>query len=252
MLLIGLVTLLVISACSPLVNPGVNGTQTKVLLVNVNIDTEYLTGPGQVYQKIGVLAAGQVVEAVGRSPDGNFLLIRDPANSGNLYWINSKNVTVPGNPNDLPVATPIATPTPVGGCPTPIGGGPTPVDCGVAPSTGGCPTPIGGGPTPVDCGVAPSTDGCPTPIGGGPTAVDCGVAPATGGCPTPIGGGPTAVNCGAAPSTGGCTTPIGGGPTPISCGGSSLVPTLPIMRRVPSPTPTVPIIRRVLTPTPVN
>jgi len=155
MLLIGLVTLLVISACSPLVNPGVNGTQTKVLLVNVNIDTEYLTGPGQVYQKIGVLAAGQVVEAVGRSPDGNFLLIRDPANSGNLYWINSKNVTVPGNPNDLPVATPIATPTPVGGCPTPIGGGPTPVDCGVAPSTGGCPTPIGGGPTPVDCGVAP-------------------------------------------------------------------------------------------------
>jgi hypothetical protein len=82
---IGFVVLFVISACSPLVNQGVNETQTKGFLVTVNIDTEYRTGPGEIYKKIGMLAAGQVVEAVGRSPDGNYLLFRDPAHPENLY-----------------------------------------------------------------------------------------------------------------------------------------------------------------------
>jgi hypothetical protein len=224
--LIGIATLFVIAACSPLVSQGGIDTQTKVLLVHVNIDTDYRTGPGQVYEKIGVLAAGQVVEAVGRNPDGNYLLIRDPANTGKLYWVDSKNVTVTGNPGDLPAATPISTPTPVSGCPTPIGGGPPAVDCDVAPSTGGC----------------------PTPIGGGPTAVDCGIAPSTGGCPTPIGGGPTEINCGVVPSTGGCPTPIGGGPTPFSCN----VPSFPGLRKVPTLTPTFQILRRLPTATPVR
>ncbi len=253
--LIGVATLFVIAACSPLISQGGDESQAKGFMVNVNMDTDYRTGPGQVYQKIGVLTAGQVVEAVGRSPDGNYLLIRDPANPEKLYWVDSKNVTVTGNPGDLPAATPPATPTPVSGCPTPIGGGPTAVGCGIAPLTGGCPTPIGGGPTEINCGAAPSTGGCPTPIGGGPTEINCGVVPSTGGCPTPIGGGPTAVDCGAAPSTGGCPTPFGGGPTPISCGGSggsTPVPGLPGLRRVPTLTPTFQILRRNSTPTPVR
>jgi hypothetical protein len=249
-----LAALFIMTACSPVINQGGNENQAKGLLVNVNADSEYRAGPGQMYEKIGVLAAGQVVEAFGRNPDGNYLLFQDPANPGKLYWLEDKNVTVTGNPGDLPVATPMATPTPISGCPTPIGGGPTAVDCGVAPSTGGCPTPIGGGPTEVNCGAAPSTGGCPTPIGGGPTEVNCGVAPLSGGCPTPIGGGPTAVDCNTAPSTSGCPTPIGGGPTPISCsnnGGSTPVPLLPL-RRVPTPTSTLPFVRRVPTSTPVR
>ena len=164
--------LFVTSGCNLSINLGVNETPT-VLMVTVNINTEYRTGPGSAYETAGSLAAGQLVEAVGRSPDGNYLLIRDPANSEKLYWLDSSSVTMNGNSGNLPAATPPATPTPVSGCPTPIGGGPTEVNCGVSPSTGGCPTPIGGGPTPVDCSGAPSTSGCPTPIGGGPTPINC-------------------------------------------------------------------------------
>ena len=202
-----------IAACNLPTALGGQGTPKTVLKVTVSVATEYRTGPGQGYDLVGVLNPGQEAEAVGLSPDGEYLLIRNPANPVVLLWLKKDFATVTGDPVLLPISTPPPTPTPVGGptsvggCPTPVGGGPTPVNCPTlvdgSSLDGGCPTPVGGGPTPVSCatqvGGATLVGGCPTPVGGGPTPVSC---------TTPV-AGPTAV--------GGCPTPIGGGPTPVSC-----------------------------------
>lgn len=168
-----------------------------VPMVSVSKAADCRTGHGQVYDPVGVLNPGQVSEVVGRSQEGDYWLIRDPASPTTLCWLGGEYATVTGDPGGLPVSvlppTPILLVTQVG-CPTPIGGGPTPVSC---PELAGCPTPIGGGPTPVSCDSP--VGGCPTPVGGGPTPVSCDSP--VGGCPTPIGGGPTPVSC---------TTPVGG------------------------------------------
>ena len=208
--------------------PGVsNPSAQSVPILQVNVASSCLAGPGPGYAVVGILNPGQQAEAVGRTPEGNYWLIQDPVSSATLCWLDDASVTIKGDPFTLPIASPVSTPTPtlvdnplpVGGCPTPIGGGPTPIYCG--PSLGsGCPTPIGGGPTPVSCNGSPSVgSGCPTPIGGGPTPVSCNGSPSVGsGCPTPIGGGPTPVSCNGSPSVGsGCPIPITGGPTPLSC-----------------------------------
>ncbi|MCJ7677496.1 MAG: hypothetical protein MUO35_07225, partial [Anaerolineales bacterium] len=196
------VSLLILSGCNlPL--PGTVQEPTSVnLRVQLSVPTDYRTGPGDVYDLIGVLMPGQEFEVVGRSTEGGYLLIRDPAHPEVLGWLKSEGAAVSGVLLGLPIPTPPPTPTPVDGL----------------PPDGGCPTPIGGGPTPVSCNGPSLSSGCPTPIGGGPTPVSCDGLPA-GGCPTPIGGGPTPVSCDGLPSNGGCPTPIGGGPTPVSCDG---------------------------------
>ena len=215
-----------IAACNLPTALGGQGTPSTVLKVSVSVATEYRTGPGQGYDLVGVLNPGQEVEAVGLSPDGEYLLVRDPANPVVQVWLKGDFATVKGNPALLPISTPLPTPTPVAGstllgnCPTPVGGGPTPVSCATqvdgSLSVGGCPTPVGGGPTPVSCTGGPTlVGGCPTPVGGGPTPVSCTGGPTlVGGCPTPIGGGPTPVSC----------RPLVRHPT--SVGGPTLPPTL--------------------------
>lgn len=226
-------SIFILSACNLPISQGVTVSPSTSLKVSVNVATEYHSGPGQAYNLLGILNPGQEAELVGRSSEGDYLVIRDPTNPAILGWLPSGNAIVTGDPVGIPVILPPSYPTPVGGCPTPVGGGPTPVSCptlveGPTP-VGGCPTPVGGGPTPVSCptGVSPdlSEGGCPTPVGGGPTPVSCptGVTspPSGSGCPTPVGGGPTPVSCptGVSPASSGsgCPTPVGGGPTPVSC-----------------------------------
>ncbi len=252
-----LAALLAVTACNLPTIVGVQATEPIVQNIVLTAAAEYRTGPGQAYDLVGELNPGQEVEAVGQSPDGVYLLVRDPASRTILGWLKVDFTSLAGNPIGLPISTPPPTPTIVpglhiaGNCPTPIGGGPTPVSCPTlvdGSSPGGCPTPVGGGPTPVGCptlvaGPTSPPRGCPTPVGGGPTPIGCptlvaGPTSPPRGCPTPVGGGPTPVSCPTrvVPSSGGCPTPVGGGPTPVSCptrvpqpppgGGPTLPPTL--------------------------
>jgi hypothetical protein len=174
-LLIVCATLFTLSACNLPNSGGDKETPASALKVSVSVATEYRSGPGQVYDVIGVLNPGREVEAVSRSPDGDYLVIQDPANPTSLVWLKSEYATASGNPAALPISLPPPTPTLVKE-PESKGGGFTPVV--TPPSVGGCPTPVGGGPTPVSCPTSgeapPSTGGgCPTPVGGGPTPVSC-------------------------------------------------------------------------------
>ena len=237
-------TMSLLSSCNLPGSAENEDSLTIVHKVSVGVATEYRSGPGEVYDVLGFISQGQVVDAVGRSSGGDYLVFQDPANPAMFYWLKYEMIQDGSPLADLPIFASPPTPTLVpgselaGGCPTPVGGGPTPVSCGtpVPAEIAGCPTPIGGGPTPVSCsGEVASGSGCPTPIGGGPTPVSCygqGKAPSGSGCPTPIGGGPTPVSCsgsGQVPSGGsGCPTPFGGGPTPVSCSGSGGGPATPV------------------------
>ena len=199
------------------------------LLVSVDAPAEYRSGPGSEFELAGVLEPGRQVEAIGRSPDGGYLLLRDPASASVLGWLESAQATTSGNPFSLPTYAPppaasLAATAPASGCPSPVGGGPTPVSCSgpVMPVVSGCPSPVGGGPTPVSCSGPPPPviSGCPSPVGGGPTPVSCSgpPPPVVSGCPSPVGGGPTPVSCSGPaappPSGGGKSTPVTG-PTPV-------------------------------------
>jgi hypothetical protein len=231
------------------------------LKASVNVVTDYHSGPGQTYTLLGTLRPEQEAEVVGRSLEGDYLVIRDPNNPAVLGWLPSGNAIVSGDPLGLPIILPPKISTPVGGCPSPVGGGPTPVSCPTevssSPSGSGCPSPVGGGPTPVTCPTevssSPSGSGCPSPVGGGPTPVTCptGVGPSSSGsgCPSPVGGGPTPVTCptGVGPSSSGsgCPSPVGGGPTPVTCSSGGGPPAEPTKVKKPTTVPGA-------TPTPVK
>ena len=179
--------------------PGAEPTIPPGLMVSVNAASECRTGPGPAYDTVETLSPGQEAEAVSRSADGEYWLIRDPANPTILCWVESAHLTLLDDPHEIPIATPPPTPTPVGptpvSSPTPVGPtpvGPTPVGpTPVGPTPVG-PTPVGPtpvGPTPVGPTPVGPTPVGPTPVGPtpvGPTPV--GPTPVG---PTPV--GPTAV-----------------------------------------------------------
>jgi hypothetical protein len=66
-------------------------------------------GPGTVYQTKGVLAEGQVVQSLGRSPDGGWWQIIFPPGSGSLGWVSGSYV----QPNDQAQNLPVVAPPPL-------------------------------------------------------------------------------------------------------------------------------------------
>lgn len=69
------------------------------------------SGPGPLYDKVGVLLLGQAVPAKGRSPKGEWVLIDYPGVPGGQAWVYAIYVKiVPAV--QLPIVEPPATPTP--------------------------------------------------------------------------------------------------------------------------------------------
>ena len=68
------------------------------------------SGPGALYEKIGVLLPGQSVPVVGVSPKGEYYLVEYPGVPGGVGWISATYVDVVGG--EPPVVEPPATVTP--------------------------------------------------------------------------------------------------------------------------------------------
>ncbi|OJX41473.1 MAG: hypothetical protein BGO78_01730 [Chloroflexi bacterium 44-23] len=99
----------------PTINiPTVTGTATGPMVTvrpsqnepSVNVRS----GPNRLYSKVGVLLVGQMVEAVGISPGGEWIQILYPGAPGGKAWVFSLYLTDPG---PLPVLEPPASPTPL-------------------------------------------------------------------------------------------------------------------------------------------
>jgi uncharacterized protein YraI len=80
----------------------------------VNADQDQInvrSGPGTDYAVIGVLVAGQVVPAYGKSAAGLWIQIGYPGVEGGVAWVYSPLVTLTRG-GELPIIEPPPTPTP--------------------------------------------------------------------------------------------------------------------------------------------
>jgi hypothetical protein len=85
---------------------------SNVPRVSVSVETNCRSGPGTVFEKLGVLKVGESAEIVGRDlGDGNWI-IRLPSNPAIICWVWRAYATTTGDTGPIPVFTPPPTPTP--------------------------------------------------------------------------------------------------------------------------------------------
>lgn len=77
--------------------------------VSVNEETRCFSGPGDNYEDLGLLKAGDSTEVVARSDDGMFFYIQFPHAPPDNCWIWGQNAQVDGELRELPVFTPPPT-----------------------------------------------------------------------------------------------------------------------------------------------
>jgi len=94
--------------------PTVTGTPTgPVLTVKPGQGQDFVyvrSGPGTIFDKIGILFVGQTAVAKGRSPGGEWILIEYQGVPGNVGWV-MMSVYVDLTPGDLPIIELPPTPT---------------------------------------------------------------------------------------------------------------------------------------------
>ena len=92
--------------------PTVTGTPAGVMVI-VNLDQpdqiNVRSGPGVLYNQIGVLLPGQKAPALGKSAGGDWILIQYPGVPGSQGWVYAPVVSL--TPGDLQIIEPPPTPT---------------------------------------------------------------------------------------------------------------------------------------------
>lgn len=83
-----------------------------VTLVRVTKNTNCRAGPGNAYPAVGVLRVGEVAEAVGRSANALYWIIRNPSRPGQTCWLSGQYASLTGAAGALRVMTPPPTPKP--------------------------------------------------------------------------------------------------------------------------------------------
>jgi hypothetical protein len=92
----------------------ISGTPTGPV-IRVNDDNEFInvrSGPGTEYTAVGVLNAGELVSAFGRTVGGTWIQIAFPEGEGGIGWVYSPLVTLVSG-GDLPLVEPPPTATPL-------------------------------------------------------------------------------------------------------------------------------------------
>jgi hypothetical protein len=82
-------------------------------MITVSVETNCRTGPGTVYDILGVLRPGQTAEVIGRNSSGDTWIIELPSNPSVTCWLWGYYATVTGDTTGLTVFTPPPTPTAV-------------------------------------------------------------------------------------------------------------------------------------------
>jgi hypothetical protein len=95
-----------------LILPTVTGTPVGVMVI-VNLDQpdpiNVRSGPGVLYNLIGVLLPGQKVPALGKSAGGDWVLIQYQGVQGGQGWVYAPVISL--TPGDLQIIEPPPTPT---------------------------------------------------------------------------------------------------------------------------------------------
>jgi len=80
--------------------------------ISVSVATNCREGPGKIYNRVGALLVGQVVQIHGRNSDGTYWYIRNPNSATGFCWVWGAYATVSSNALTVPIFTPPPTPTP--------------------------------------------------------------------------------------------------------------------------------------------
>ncbi len=91
--------------------PLPTSTSSKAM-ISVNVETLCRMGPGTIYDRVGELATGQLVEVFGLDPSRDYYLIRNPAHPEGFCWVWGFHATPVNSFAGMPVYTPMHTPTP--------------------------------------------------------------------------------------------------------------------------------------------
>lgn len=75
-------------------------------LISVSADTNCRTGPGAIFERVGILSVGETAEIVGREPKGEYWYIRNPDENPEFCWVWGAYATVTGNLLPLVYMTP--------------------------------------------------------------------------------------------------------------------------------------------------
>jgi len=98
---------------TPSLTPTPSFTLTPTApMVSVSTQTNCRSGPGLVYDKVGVLEVGETAEVVAKASGIDYWIIRNPDSAGANCWLWGQYATVSGNTAGLPTYTPPPTPTP--------------------------------------------------------------------------------------------------------------------------------------------
>jgi hypothetical protein len=91
--------------------PTVTGTPPGPMVVALE-QINVRDGPGVLYNRVGILVAGQRAPALGRSPGGDWIEISYPGAPGGVGWVYSYNVTLEAGAFPLRIVEPPPSPTP--------------------------------------------------------------------------------------------------------------------------------------------
>lgn len=94
--------------------PTVTSTSTgpMALMVGNEPQANLRSGPGPLYERVGVMLYGQKLPARGRSPKGEWVQVVYPSAPGGLAWVYSYLVEIQPASASLPIVEPPPTPTP--------------------------------------------------------------------------------------------------------------------------------------------
>jgi len=93
------------------VTPLPTSTTSKAM-ISVEIETLCRMGPGMIYDRVGELPVGQLVEVFGLDPSREHYLIRNPSHPEGFCWVWGFYATPVNSFSGMPVYTPMHTPTP--------------------------------------------------------------------------------------------------------------------------------------------
>lgn len=94
--------------------PTVTGTPSGPMAVVVpgnESQVNLRSGPGALYDRVGVLLVGQEAPALGRSPQNEWIMVEYPGAPGGTAWVYALYVEIQPS-TQLPIVEPPPTPTP--------------------------------------------------------------------------------------------------------------------------------------------
>jgi hypothetical protein len=81
---------------TPSETPDFTATPTTPT-ISVSVDTNCRTGPGAIFERVGILLVGETAEIVGREPKGEYWYIRNPDTGPEFCWVWGEYATISGN-----------------------------------------------------------------------------------------------------------------------------------------------------------